>query len=70
MDIPFDSKVMKMILSPDEKLLAILLFNQVIQVFNVYTQDLFMTVKPTAFQKYTTITFLDRKNEYILAAGS
>ena len=61
---------MKMIFSPDEKMLGILLFNQYIYVFNVYTQQLLLNIKPNGFQKYTTISFLDKKNEYFLAAGA
>ena len=38
LDIPHDEKVMKMALSPDEKLLSILLYNEKIFVFNIYTQ--------------------------------
>lgn len=37
--IPHDSKVMKMALSSNEKLLALLLFNQNIFIFNIHTQD-------------------------------
>lgn len=68
--IPHDSKVMKMALSPNEKLLAVLLFNQQIIIFNVHTQDLYQSIKPSPFLKYTTLTFLDLKNEYLLANGT
>lgn len=62
MAIPHDSKVMKMVLGPNEKLLALLLFNQNIYVFNIHTQDQYQLIKPTPFHKYTALTFLDLKN--------
>lgn len=60
--IPHDSKVMKMSFSMNEKLLALLLFNQNVYIFNIYTQDLYQHLKPSPFLKYTTICFLDNKN--------
>lgn len=70
LDIPYDEKVMRMSLSPNEKLLAILLFSQHIYVFNIYTQELIVDLTPADRQKYTTIIFMDSKNEYMLAAGT
>ena len=61
---------MKMALSPDEKLLAILLYNQQIFIFNIYTQELLMEFASTAALKYTCLQFLDQKNEYMLATGT
>lgn len=60
--IPHDSKVIKMALSPNEKLIALLLFNQHIVVFNIHTQDQYQNIKPSPYLKYTTLTFLDLKN--------
>ena len=68
--IPYDSKVMKMALSPNEKLLALLLFNQNISIYNIHTQEHYQTIKPTPFLKYTCLTFLDLKNEYLLVSGT
>lgn len=62
LDVPHDSKVMKMAASMNEKLLALLLFNQSIYVFNIHTQDLYQHIKPSPFLKYTSLTFLDTKN--------
>lgn len=59
-----------MSLSVNSKLLAILLYNQHIYVFNIYTQELLMDLAPTPSQKYTSIAFLDSKNEYMMAAGT
>jgi hypothetical protein len=60
---------MKMMISPDEKLLGILLFNQNIHVFNVFTQEELMFIKSGGERKYTTLAFLDKRNEYFMAAG-
>ena len=54
----------------DGKLQAILLFSQHIYVFNIYTQELIVDLTPADRQKYTTIIFMDSKNEYMLAAGT
>lgn len=62
LSVPHDSKVMKMALSPNEKLIALLLFNQHIYVFNIHTQDQYQTIKPSPYLKYTSIAFLDLKN--------
>ena len=62
LDIPHDSKVMKMAISMNEKLLALLLFNQNIYIFNIFTQDQYQCIKPSPFIKYTTLCFLDTKN--------
>jgi hypothetical protein len=64
-------KVMKIALSPNQKLIAVLLFNQSIYIYNIYTQDLYTYIKPStsAKQKFISIAFLDPKNEYLLAAG-
>jgi hypothetical protein len=70
LDIPHDSKVMKMAISMNEKLLSLLLFNQNIYIFNIHTQDLYQYIKPSPFLKYTTLCFLDAKNEYLLASGT
>ena len=53
---------MRITISPDEKLIAVLLFTQVIYVFNIYTQEEIMYLKSSAYKKYTCISFLDRKN--------
>ena len=60
--IPYDSRVMKMVICPKEKLLALLLFDQNIYVFNIHTQDQYQLIKPTPFYKFISITFLDLKN--------
>lgn len=62
MAIPHDSKVVKMALSPNEKLLALLLFNQHIVIFNIHTQEQYQNIKPSPFLKYTALSFLDLKN--------
>jgi hypothetical protein len=48
----------------------LLLFNQSIYIFNIHTQDQYQLIKPTPYHKYTTIAFLDLKNEYLLANGT
>jgi hypothetical protein len=60
--IPHDSKVMRMALSCNEKLLALLLFNQSIFIFNIHTQDEYQHIKPSPFLRYTSLVFLDPKN--------
>jgi len=60
--IPHDSKIMKMTLSPNEKLIAILLLNQNIYIFNIYTQDQYAHIKPSNSHKFVTLAFLDEKN--------
>lgn len=62
LDIPHDEKVMKISVSKDEKLLGILLFTQTIYVYNVFTQELVMHLKSTPYKKFTSISFLDKKN--------
>ena len=70
LNIPHDGKVMWMTLGPKEKLLALLMFNQKIFIFNLHTQDQYQLIKPTPLHKFTAITFLDLKNEYLLANGT
>lgn len=70
LDIGHDSKVMKMSISSNQKLLALLLFNHNICIFNIHTQDLYQTIKPSPYLKFTTLCFLDPKNEFLLAAGT
>jgi hypothetical protein len=53
---------MRITISPDEKLLALVLFTQAIYVFNVFTQELVMFLKSSPYKKYTSISFLDKKN--------
>ena len=60
--IPYDSKVMKMVLCPKEKLLGLLLFDQNIYIFNIHTQDQYQLIRPSPYFKYTTLCFLDLKN--------
>lgn len=62
LDVPHDSKVMRMAISMNEKLLALLLFNQNIYIFNIHTQDLYQNLRPAPFLKYTSLCFLDAKN--------
>lgn len=69
-DVPHDSKVMRMAISMNEKLLALLLFNQNIYIFNIHTQDLYQTLRPAPFLKYISLCFLDAKNEFLLACGT
>lgn len=61
---------MRITISPDEKLLAVVLFSQAIYVFNIYTQELVLYLKSSPLKKYTSISFLDRKNEFLLACGT
>ena len=61
---------MRITVSPDEKLLALVLFTQAIYVFNIFTQELVMFLKSFPFKKYTSISFLDKKNQYLLACGT
>jgi|JI8StandDraft_1071087.scaffolds.fasta_scaffold368464_1 hypothetical protein len=53
---------MRITVSPDEKLLALVLFTQAIYVFNIFTQELVMFLKSFPYKKYTSISFLDKKN--------
>lgn len=59
LNVPYDSKVMKIALSSTEKLIGVLLFNQSIYVYNIYTQELCLYLKPTQTEKFVSITFLD-----------
>jgi hypothetical protein len=68
--IPHDSKVMRMALSGSEKLLALLLFNQSISIFNIHTQEQYQLIRPSPYLKYTSLAFLDAHNEYLLATGT
>ena len=70
LDVPHDSKIMRMAISMNEKLLALLLFNQNIYLFNIHTHDLYQTLRPAPFLKYTSLAFLDNKNEFLLASGT
>lgn len=70
LSIPHDSKVMKMTLSPNQKLIAILLLNQHVHIFNIHTQEQYQHIKPEPYLKYTSLVFLDKKNEYMLANGT
>ncbi len=70
LNVPYDSKVMKIAISSTQKLIGVLLFNQSIYVYNIYTQELCHYLKPTSTEKFVSITFLDPKNEYMLAAGT
>ena len=62
LNVPYDSKILKMALSHDEKLLALLLFNQDIYVFNLFTQSLFLKIEANKKYPFSTLTFLDPKN--------
>jgi hypothetical protein len=61
---------MKIAISQTEKLLAVLLFNQTIFIYNIYTQELCLQLRPPNSEKFVSITFLDPKNEYMLASGT